>query len=169
MNISDLYIKISVFEESLSGDFKSKLQCKKGCSRCCYVDLSVFEIEAQNIKEWFGSLSSDKQIEIKNKLQLPQEEKENFYDEKTLPCHFLRNEECLIYEARPLICRTQGNAMVFQGEKEVFMDICPLNEEALEVAENDDFLNLDIINTILVQMNREAGYSDKRVPLKDLL
>lgn len=159
MKITDLYNKVSEFESKQSKDFKEALTCKKGCSKCCYVDLSVFELEADNIKNWFSSLDKNDQKDIQEKLKLPQSQG---------ACSLLRNEECAIYEARPLICHTQGNALFFQEDGINHVDICPLNDEATEVMQNDDVLNLDLLNTILAQINHSLGYDENRISLKGI-
>ena len=143
MNINNLYNKVKEFEAAQSDEFKSKLECKKGCSQCCYVDLSVFEIEAQNIRQWYESISDDERTEIHNKLKLSQQDRDDFAGIKKSPCHFLRNDECVIYPVRPLICRTQGNAFAIQVEEEQYLDICPLNEKAAEDIRSNDIINLN--------------------------
>jgi Fe-S-cluster containining protein len=168
MDINDLYQKVAEFEQNLSKDFTSKLQCKKGCNQCCYVDLGVFEIEAENIRNWFANLPKHEKQKIRSKLETPQQIKENFHGNNVSPCHFLRGEECVIYPVRPLICRTQGNALSFQQEGKNYLDICPLNTSAVEDMQRNDSLNLDLLNTILVQLNQEKGLEFNRVPLKDI-
>lgn len=159
--INDLYKKVAQFESELGTDIKSLSQCKNGCSKCCYTDISIFEVEASNIRKWFASLSIDQQNSIKDKWQLPQTEGS---------CAFLRNESCTIYEARPLICRTQGLALRYMEEGEPFIDICPLNEEMIEEMEDKDVMNLDLLNTIISKLETDSanGVNRPRISLKDL-
>lgn len=159
--INDLYKKVAQFETQLSDDIKSKSQCKNGCSKCCYTDISIFEVEASNIKKWFAGLSIERQNEIREKWSLPQTEGS---------CAFLRNESCTIYEARPLICRTQGLALRYMEEGEPYIDICPLNDEMIEEMEDKDVMNLDLLNTIVSKLETEsaAGMNRPRISLKDL-
>lgn len=159
--INDLYKKVAQFESELGNSIKALSQCKNGCSKCCYTDISVFEVEASNIRSWFSSLSSEQQLAIKEKWNLPQTEGS---------CAFLRNESCTIYEARPLICRTQGNALRYVEENEPYIDICPLNEEMIEEMEDKDVMNLDLMNTIVSKIEQEdsKNTSRMRVSLKDL-
>lgn len=168
MKINHLYTKVDEFDTNLSASFKSSLQCKKGCSQCCYVNLSVFEVEAQNIKTWFESLSSDEKTIIKNKLKSKQIPKDDKLPKESDPCVFLKNDECIIYPARPLICRTQGNALYFVESEVKQVDICPLNEAALDNMDNQDLLNLDLLNSILVKLNYELGYDEQRISLEHL-
>lgn len=159
--INDLYAKVAQFEKQLGPLAKLKSQCKNGCSKCCYTDISVFEVEASNIKKWFSALSLDQQEVIKSKWNEPRSEG---------ACIFLRNESCTIYEARPLICRTQGLALKFMAHEEISIDICPLNEEMLDVMEEKEVMNLDLLNTILSQIERADSPNEirERVKLNDL-
>jgi uncharacterized protein len=159
--IKDLYAKVAQFEQQLGPLAKLKSQCKNGCSKCCYTDISVFEVEASNIKAWFSALSQEEQKKIQAKWELPRTEGS---------CIFLRNESCSIYEARPLICRTQGLALKFMAHEEVSIDICPLNEEMLDVMEDKEVMNLDLLNTILSQIERADSPDEirERIKLSDL-
>jgi uncharacterized protein len=158
-----LYQKVAQFESRMTLATKEKLQCKKGCSQCCYVDLSVFEIEAQSILNWFIQLSSLQKKQKLTQFEIPQEDG---------ACVFLKNEECLIYEARPLICRTQGLPLHFINEaQEVQRDICPLNDEATPHLQPHEILNLDMLNSVLSQLESQdaKGLMRQRVPLRDLI
>lgn len=159
--IHDLYEKVARFETDLGHDAKAKSQCKNGCSKCCYTDISVFEIEASNIRTWFHSLSPERQIEIRNLWKLSRTEGS---------CAFLRNESCTIYEARPLICRTQGLAFKFKIDGKEFVDICPLNDEMIPVLKDKEIINLDLLNMILSQMEKQEakGIERERTRLEDL-
>lgn len=162
MKITDLYEKIRSFEEALSQNQKEKSQCRKGCSQCCMVSLSIFQTEADHIRSWYHSLSSEKQEVLKATWKK---------DSPPSACHFLKDNACTIYEARPLICRTQGLAIKFQEEGKSFLDICPLNEELLATITEKEILNLDLLNLILSQLeNMNAqGENRPRVKLSDLL
>jgi len=93
-----------------------RLNCKKGCFDCCVDEISVFEIEAENIKSRYAEF-------LKN--------------EKAGPlgaCAFLdKDGGCRIYEDRPYVCRTQGLPLRWIQEQKdgnyvELRDICPLNE-----------------------------------------
>lgn len=162
MKIQDLYQKISDFEKKLSPVSLEKSSCRQGCSKCCYTDISVFQIEANNIRHWFDTLSPQEKIKLNKAWSLPLSERENFQGEKVSSCSFLVNEACTIYEARPLICRTQGLALMFKEDDQVFLDICPLNEEMLEHLSKSEYLSLDLVNTILVQLEKlDASHTDR--------
>lgn len=160
MSLKVLYQKVAAFESSLGEEARSLSQCKKGCSRCCYVDLSVFEIEASAMREWFRSQPAVRKEELR---KLWNEKRE------TGACPFLRDDACTVYEARPLICRSQGLPFRFTDAGQSFLDICPLNEDMLVVAGESEIVNLDLLNLILSKLEREYGSERPRVRLHDLL
>lgn len=170
MDVQDLYNKVSGFEQKLSPLSLEKSRCKNGCSRCCYTDISVFQIEADHIRLWFKDLGAEQRRLLKEHWSQGPTMTTNFSGEKAQSCAFLHQESCTIYEARPLICRTQGLAMKFTVDEENFVDICPLNEDMLEVIKENEILNLDLLNIILSQMESvQAGNRQReRIRLTDL-
>ncbi len=152
------------FFKKIQNHHSLKMNCKEGCSKCCYVDLSVFEIESERVKAWFLELSDSKKSELKLKWKTNFSKMgENAKGESQKACDFLIDDSCSIYEARPLICRTQGAPLFFQ-EQNLF-DVCPLNFADQEIPEKKDWLNVDRLNTLLSIVQ---GGSDKRIRLTDL-
>lgn len=141
-----------------------------GCAKCCYTDISIFEVEAKNLRSWFTSLPDEKKLELTNYWKEPSQETRSFSGEVVSSCVFLHNETCTVYEARPLICRTQGHALNFQEEDKSYVDICPLNEDMLESLQSSGMMNLDLLNSILSGLeNLDSGNQErKRIRLKDL-
>ena len=167
VNIKNLYQKVADFEAKENEEAKAFSQCRAGCSRCCYVDLSVFGVEAKNIEDWFSSLSLEKKSELRQLWLKPQTQTKSFSGEDVTSCAFLVDEKCTIYEARPLICRTQGMALKFKNHESEYVDICPLNEEMLNLLASSEIINLDLLNSILVQLEKIRGET-KRVQLSTL-
>ena len=152
MSLESLYQKITAFGAQISDSAQTKSECKRGCSRCCYVDLSVFEIEANAITNWFQALPLEQQTELKEQWKKPTPIKENFFQQKTSACPFLKEESCTIYEVRPLICRSQGLPLTFKIDQAWMQDLCPLNSEMQPELAKKDWLNLDLLNTILAHL-----------------
>ncbi|MGB7568294.1 MAG: YkgJ family cysteine cluster protein, partial [Chitinivibrionales bacterium] len=89
--LGNLHKAIDQLVDRLSLMHDSRLRCKRGCYDCCVDDVSVFEIEALNIRHFNEAL-------LKTGIPHP----------KGL-CAFLDNKgACRIYEHRPYVCRTQG-------------------------------------------------------------
>lgn len=81
------------------------IKCKKGCAYCCKEgEYPVSELEYVNIMFCYNELPNEtKGIINQNIEKLIKKDRKKFYE-----CPFLVNEECSVYEARPLICRTFG-------------------------------------------------------------
>jgi len=153
--IESLQENASGFFDKVNQKYSSQMKCKEGCSKCCLTDISIFEVEAQRIRDWFNLLSLDQQIHLKEMWSTPV---------TSGACHFLINDSCSIYEARPVICRTQGAPLFIQSEN--VLDYCPLNFESAN-PDKADWLNLERLNTLLSFAAKSSGL-EKRISLKKL-
>ena len=136
-----------------------RLQCRRGCFACCVDGITVYEIEAINIRDHHKQLL------------------ETEAPHKSGACAFLDDfGSCRIYEHRPYVCRTQGLPLRWLEEVAYdnlveMRDICPLNDEG-EPIEN---LSEQVCWTIgpfeerlaIMQFAADGGEM-KRVALRDL-
>src|SRR5215216_2070982 len=115
--LTRLYSELDSLTEPLNRLHSERLQCRRGCSACCVDGLSVYSIEAANIRLHHGDL-----LEAES-------------PHKKGACAFLDEVGgCRIYAHRPYVCRTQGLPLRWieeiDDETRVEMrDICPLNDE----------------------------------------
>ena len=116
------------------------LQCGRGCSLCCY---GLFEIGFSDVPVLADGLARAhpsrrkaiirRAVEIMDATGHPNlrecapAEKEAFFEHAlACPCPVLSPPgECLLYEHRPLVCRTFG--LPLRNGKEYFGDVCELN------------------------------------------
>jgi len=153
--IETLQENASGFFDKIVQKYSAEMKCKEGCSKCCYTDISIFEVESARIKEWFSQQNTETQKELKLLWASKNE---------SGACSFLYNDRCTIYEARPVICRTQG-APLFLATDNV-LDYCPLNFEAGDPPK-EDWLNLERLNTMLSLAAKTSG-QEGRIRLKKL-
>lgn len=153
---------VITLQENASGFFdkihekhKSQMECKKGCSKCCQTDISVFEIEADRMRDWFLALPLEERERLQTLWKTPHQE---------TYCSFLYQDQCTVYEARPLICRTQGLPLYLSTEN--LLDYCPLNFKEGDPPK-EDWLNLERMNTLL-SFAATTTKKDKRIRLKKL-
>lgn len=156
------------FFDKIFDKHKLNMNCAKGCAKCCHTDISIFTWEAELIVDWFMAHSESQKNSLKSLWMNDQEKGLDQYENEAMPCAFLFDNACSIYEVRPVICRTQG-APLFVNEA---VDACPLNFTE-QFPEKTDWLELSRLNTLssLVQMNYKASYSflnEERIELKDL-
>jgi uncharacterized protein len=100
------------FFSSIRKLHRNDMQCKKGCGACCKLH-SVCAIEAFVIARHGAANKSRKLPQTKGGLS-------------QRLCAMLRNKECLIYPARPIICRTHGLAVSID-KKQTVRPTCALN------------------------------------------
>lgn len=95
------------------------LVCKSGCSACCVDGLTVFEVEADILRESAPDLFQEAPAAVGCALLGP-------------------DGACRAYAARPYVCRTQGLPLRWAEDGVERRDICTLNDvgpvEALPVA-----------------------------------
>lgn len=153
---------IEILQENASSFFdkvytknSSKMACSEGCAKCCYTDISIFEVEADLIRNYFLGLNENDKEELKK-----------LWNEKNNQgaCSFLYNEKCSIYDVRPIICRTQGLPLHLAIENT--LDFCPLNFKDGN-PEKTDWLNLERLNTMLAFAAHTAE-RENRIRLKKL-
>jgi uncharacterized protein len=147
--------KVDHFFLDVRKKYPTSFQCGSGCHSCCQPNLSVSPLEANFLKE-----SNQKERALANEQANP------FGGTR---CSFLNPEGlCLVYEQRPLLCRSHGLPLSFLNDKEKVIDVCSLNFADLELEHlpGTDFLNLDLINTLLNLLNKSSGHDPlQRIPL----
>lgn len=123
--ITNLYVECGVAAVKSEG---KAISCKKGCGACCRHFVAVTEVEAYDIAEIVEKMPEPRRGEVKERFKQSlahfteigwMEKFENCaepesnetlevlksYFKEGIPCPFLVEESCSIYEERPLTCR----------------------------------------------------------------
>lgn len=157
--LEQVYEQLGEMTGRLDEVHAARLQCRNGCHSCCVDDITVFEIEAGNIRRHHGELLADGTPHAKG------------------VCAFLdENGACRIYEHRPYVCRTQGYPLRWLEENADEMgvemrDICPLNDTGapIEGIDAEECWTIGPFEEFLAQLQETAdGGQRKRVRLRDL-
>ncbi len=120
-----------------------QLSCREGCSDCC-TSITLFPVEAAALREAFEALPRERQATIRRHLE------EHAGGER---CPLLLNRRCLLYAARPIICRTHGLPILFTEGDTQRMDCCPRNLTNKESLSGSSIVDLDRLNSVLVAVN----------------
>jgi len=132
--------RLDAFFERVRRRHPDLIRCGPGCETCCHRDLSLHPFEAELLAEAAGGLAPPVQQRVRGRAERALRDAE-------APCPLLEDGRCVLYAARPVICRTHGLPMLVPGEESV--SLCPLNfQGALEIG-GRCVLDLTPVNQIL--------------------
>lgn len=132
--------RADAFFRSVAESQPQNLECGRGCSLCCY---GLFEIGSGDVPVIAEGLEKlhprrrkkiiDRAVAIiaesahPNLRECSPEEKKEFFDRTaSVACPNLSDQgECLIYDSRPLVCRTFG--LPLRDAQRYIGDVCELN------------------------------------------
>lgn len=121
-----LSVEMDIYEDKMN----LKNTCRKGCSECCKQLILINPTEYENIKYNIKLLKKDQKAEIRekakeicniikdsgipmkfSKILTPEEQADinRTYFSYGLKCPLLKDNECILYHARPLVCVTYRN------------------------------------------------------------
>lgn len=157
--LDKVYEQLGEYTSRLEQVHAARTQCRRGCCVCCVDEITVFEIEAENIGRHHADLL------------------ENGTPHPPGACAFLAEDgSCRVHEHRPYVCRTQGLPLRWLDEDDTgrtaeYRDICPLNEQgpAIEELPADDCWTLGPFEEYLAKLQSLAdGGKGTRVRLRDV-
>ncbi len=146
LNLYDqLIASIDSHSRRVEAECRNEIKCSSGCSSCCIAGLTVFPVEAHIMRKGL----EDAGITALN---------------PNGRCVFLRKDRCVIYESRPVVCRTQGLPLIYGLEDdEPEISVCTLNFTETGQVDSSLLLDMDRINALLANINimyaRENGLS----------
>jgi Fe-S-cluster containining protein len=137
---------------------EERLRCGRGCSSCCVDGLTVYDVEADNIRRNHAEL-------LERDAPGPEG-----------ACAFLDSDgACRIYESRPYVCRTQGLPLRWLEEVDdetvvEMRDVCPLNDEGVPVEEleEEDCWTIGPAEERLARLQIAHHGNLRRVTLRDM-
>lgn len=161
---SKLRDKIDSLSQKLEEKHKKHMNCKSSCDLCC-MDYRIFPVE-------FYSILQELKKRNYTGSDLPE-----IQDEET--CIFLKDHRCLIYESRPVICRTHGLPLLFANDDgEWELSACELNftdynfeKFTLKNTYPQDKFNseLFLLNQQFIEANPKPDFNEfTLIPLKEL-
>lgn len=107
-------IFLSFFDKKLAKYFElyaRAIKCKKGCSFCCKNgDYPLSYLEMCYLMKGFAKLEKNSHDIVRENIKAILESKTLQNADKSHTCPFLVNNECVVYNYRPLTCRIHGLA-----------------------------------------------------------
>lgn len=143
-------------EEACTG----QIVCHRGCDSCCR-HLRLFPVEAVALSEALRELP----LPVRSRLRTAAAGRS-----ERDPCPLLADGACLLYAARPIICRTHGLPLLTEVEGARSVDFCPRNFQGVERLPAAAVIDLERLNAALAAVNRlfvhESGGDDAAAALR---
>lgn len=142
-NYRQLVTRVDELCAGIEHALQNQITCSEGCSACC-TSITIFPVEAAALREALSALPDGEAASIRHHVE------EHAAGER---CPLLSDHRCLLYEARPIICRTHGLPILFTEDDKPRLDCCPLNLASRESLSGSTIIDLDRLNVVLVAIN----------------
>ncbi len=153
-NYRQLVSRVDELCAGIEHALQDQITCSEGCSTCC-ISITIFPVEAAALREALEALPEKETASIRRHVAEYASEKH---------CPLLHNNRCLLYKARPIICRTHGLPILFtEGDKQR-LDCCPLNLATKDSLSGSTIIDLDRLNVVLVAINSLFLKQTKALP-----
>jgi Fe-S-cluster containining protein len=135
--------KVDELCRAIGREFAPHIACRAGCDLCCR-HLSLFPVEAFALADAVRRLAPDTVKLLRNQAATASADS---------ACPLLQNKLCLLYDVRPIICRTHGLPLVYEQDGRRQVDCCPDNFRDLDSLPGSAVIGLDQLNTTLAAVN----------------
>lgn len=102
-------IRFYKMADELIGQSPNRIACKTGCNYCCHYHVMVTPVEVFTIIEHIERLAEVEKQELENSIQKYAERVKDMtpyqHEHTNIQCSFLKEQQCSIYQIRPLACR----------------------------------------------------------------
>ena len=165
--------RVDAFADAVSRRRGSEINCGPGCDGCCRVQLTLSPVEARAVSAYVLQLSGDVQARLLERVRAG----DDAGARRDGRCVMLEDDgRCAVYDARPLVCRTQGLPLRYPKgtvpieavmAKAAGADItwCPLNFPTT-APEAGDVLDAERVDAMLALVNHRWCEADGRDPLE---
>jgi uncharacterized protein len=140
-NYRNLTAKVDALCRQIAANYGSCLACREGCDDCCR-HISIFPVEAESLAAALHDLPAEEGSHIRTLARAASSD----------ACPLLENGRCLIYAARPVICRTHGLPILSAGPAGV-INFCPKNFIGVTSFPAAYVLDINLLNTTLAAIN----------------
>jgi Fe-S-cluster containining protein len=149
----------------ITAEFAGEILCRAGCSGCCR-HLNLFPVEAASLADAVLRLPQDIRALLAGRS--------NWTDEAS--CPLLRDDRCLVYKERPVICRTHGLPLLVEVGGAKVVDFCEENFRGVASLSGDMVIDLEALNRALVAINGkyesdsvESSFRGKRYSIAEII
>jgi len=140
-NYRNLTAKVDDICRLIATNYGSCLACREGCDDCCR-HISIFPVEAESLDAALRELPAEEGARIRKLARAASSD----------ACPLLESGRCLLYAARPMICRTHGFPFLSAGPAGG-IDFCPKNFIGVTSFPAACVIDINLLNTTLAAIN----------------
>lgn len=150
----ELTAKVDAFFARVHARHAADMRCGSGCDSCCRTRLTITGVEAEAMRAHVLAMAPADRARLAEVARRP-------FDERDMRCAALDDDgRCLVYDGRPIVCRSHGVPIRFWGEADgkrlPVIDSCPLNFVAgPERADRDCILDQETLSATLLAIDAE--------------
>ncbi|MGE0872926.1 MAG: YkgJ family cysteine cluster protein [Kofleriaceae bacterium] len=154
-----LTAKVDGFFDRVAARHGDDMQCATGCSDCCHVRLTITAVEATAIeREVAGWRETDREALAANVAGAPADR-----------CVALdANGRCMIYRARPIVCRSHGVPIRMRKDSLPVIETCFRNFTHT-TPDASCVLDQEMLSALVMAVNQAEGAGVERVELAEVL
>ena len=142
-NYRQLVQKVDALCRNIATSYSHYIACRPGCNTCCK-HLSIFPVEGAAMASYLRSLPGEKADHIRRHAGSRDGDDQ---------CPLQDNGLCLLYDARPLICRTHGLPIMTTTNGNTHVDFCPMNFTEVDSLPGSAVIKLETLNASLAAIN----------------
>ncbi|PLX92779.1 MAG: YkgJ family cysteine cluster protein [Desulfuromonas sp.] len=136
--------RVDRFWAGVMENYADHFACRKNCDACC-THFGVSSVEAVALALAVSSRAPEEAQVIRQRAQRA---------ERGGPCPLLHEKSCLLYDARPIICRSQGLPLLVSEDDIQRIDHCPLNFTGVTSLPGAVVLDLETLNQALAAISQ---------------
>ena len=158
----ELTVKVDGFFARVSERHGRDMQCDSGCSDCCSVRLTVTAVEGDAICDLVAGWSSDRRATLAANATSAAPDRCAALDP---------GGRCLIYAARPIVCRSHGAPIRMTAGSLPVVQACHRNftRGGPAAADPDCILDQTTLSALVLAVDRDGGGDGVRYDLAELL
>ncbi len=157
--LDELNAKIDGFFARVTARHGADMQCATGCSDCCHARLTVTAVEAESIEAHLATCPDDRRAALVANGRAQQADRCVALDP---------GGRCLIYEARPTVCRSHGAPIRMRVDSLPVVQSCHRNFTQI-TPDADCVLDQQTLSALVLAVDRDAGGDGRRIDLAALL
>lgn len=158
---SELTTKVDAFFARAIARHGRDMQCGSGCSDCCHTRLTITAVEAAAIRREVASWPAERRAAVRDQAVAAAADRCGALD---------ATGRCLIYDARPIVCRSHGAPIRLRERSLPVVQACHRNFPAgPEHADADCIIDQTTLSALVLAVDRDAGGDGSRFDLADVL